>query len=412
MAMDTDKTTLFDPLAPEVLANPAAAYGAARDAGEVLKVSGRFERDFYIVTSYDDVKNVMNDHARWTKREGALLRATEKDIALSQDPPEFNPFRRIYGTYLGPQGVKRWAEAMHRYVDEYLDALVPKGEGDLHDDIARPLPVRVMATVLGLPLDRLDDYRRWTDFFLLSQFNEPDPAVGEKMMAELYEFLDAQFAAREALLAEAGIAPEDATPDLLGNVLPDSLISLLTVAQVGDRKLTPEERRRIARGFFVGNDTFTSLFLNVLYRLLEDRERWEAVRADRSLVPVAIEESLRCDPPAIGMFRQAACPVDLHGVKVEEGSRILYAIPGANHDPAVFDNPDEFRLDRSDKELSRHLGFGFGAHFCPGAGIARLEAKIAINAVLDRMPDLELLEKPKRIEPFNFYGFKTFHAKW
>lgn len=402
----------FDPMAPEVLADPAGAYGAARDAGEVLKVSGKFEEDFYVVTSYDDVKDVLNDHTRFTKREGALLRSTERDVAMSQDPPVFNKYRRIYGTYLGPQGVKRWADAMHRYVDEFLDEIVPRGESNLHDDLARPLPVKVMATVLGLPMDRLDDYREWTDFFLTSQFNEPDPAVGEKMIADLYAFFDEQFAVRETALAEAGIALEDATPDLLGNVLSDSLLSLLTVTKHDGRPLTTAEKHRTARGFFVGNDTFTSLLLNVLYRLLEDRSKWDAVRADRSLVNVAIEESLRFDAPNIGMFRLSACPVELHGVEIPEHTRVLFALPGANHDPAAFSDPDSFRLDRPKEELQRHLGFGFGPHFCPGASIARLEANIALNAILDRMPDLELLEQPRRIEPFNFWGYKTFIARW
>ncbi|KHK89209.1 hypothetical protein LK12_21825 [Novosphingobium malaysiense] len=195
-------------------------------------------------------------------------------------------------------------------------------------------------------------------------------------------------------------------------MLSEDLISLLVVARLGGRLLTLDERHRTARGFFVGNDTFTSLFLNMLYRLLENRSLWEAVKADRSLVNVAIEESLRLDPPSIGMFRLSTHRIELHGVEIPEHSRVLFAIPGANHDPAVFDRPDEFRLDRPREEMQRHLGFGFGPHFCPGASIARLEANIALNRVLDRMPDLELTEPPERIEPFNFWGYKTFMAKW
>jgi cytochrome P450 len=400
----------FDPLAPEVLADPFAAYGHARRACPVLKVSGRFEQDFYIVSRYHDVKAVMNDHGKWSKREGALLRSTERDVAMSQDPPRFNAYKRIYGHYLAPKGVARWAGKMRDYVGELLDQIVPMGKGDLHDMFARPLPVKVMATVLGLPMDRLDDYREWTDFFLLSQFNEADPEVGARMMAALYDFLDEQFAHRRALLAQAGVTEPDESH--VGTVLPDNLISLLVVARFEGKPLSQEELRRTARGFFVGNDTFTSLMLNLLYRLLEDRSRWESVRADRSLIEPAIEESLRFDPPNIGMFRLSACPVELHGVEIPEHSRMLFAIPGANRDPAVFDRPDEFQLDRSPEELQRHLGFGFGSHFCPGAGIARLEAKIALDMILDRMPGLELVAPPERVEPFNFWGYKSFPAKW
>lgn len=400
----------FDPLASDVMRDPFGSYGNARTACPVLKVSGRFEQDFYIVTRYDDVKSVMNDHKVWSKREGALLRSTERDVAMSQDPPKFNEYRRIYAAYLGPRGVLRWADAMRAYIAEYLDAIAPMDHGNLHDLFARPLPVKVMATVLGLPMDRLDDYRQWTDFFLTSQFNEPDPEVGRRMIDELYAFFDAQFATRERALEQAGVT--DPTPDLLGTVLSDDLLSLLVTSRYEGRPLTREERCRTARGFFVGNDTFTSLFLNLLYRLLEDRSRWDAVRADRGLIDAAIEESLRFDPPSIGMFRLSACPVEMHGVGIPERSRMLFAIPGANRDPAVFDRPDEFRLDRPAEELQRHLGFGFGAHFCPGASIARLEAKIALDMMLDRMPNLELTEQPERIEPFNFWGYRSFHTRW
>jgi cytochrome P450 len=402
--------TLFDPLAPDVLKDPFDAYGKAREQSPVMKVSGRFEQDFYIVTRYDDVKNVMSDHTHWTKREGALLRSTERDIAMSQDPPEFNLFRSIYAAYMGPKGVSRWADAMHRYVDEYLDTLEPQGQGNLHDDFARPLPVKVMATVVGLPFEGLDEYQRLTDFFLTSQFNEVDPQIGQRLIAELYDLFDQQFAIREKLLRDAGIT--EPTTDLLGDVLSDDLLSLLTVSRYKGRPLNVDERRRTARGFFVGNDTFTSLFLNLLYRLLEDRSRWEAVSANRNLIDVAIEESLRFDPPNIGMFRLSACPVNLHGVDIPDHARVLFAIPAANRDPNVFEKPDEFRLDRKPLELRQHLGFGNGPHYCPGAFIARLEAKIALNGILDRMPNLTLTEAPVRIDPFNFWGYKTFQAQW
>lgn len=408
--MGKTEPTLFDPLDPDVMKDPFKAYGEARTECPVMKVSGQFEQDFYIVTRYEDVKSVLGDYKHWTKREGALLRSTEQDIGMSQDPPEFNEFRRIYGAYIGPKGVTRWADAMHRYVDEYLDKLEPQGKGNLHDDFARPLPVKVMATVVGLPLEGCDNYRRLTDFFLTSQFNEPDPEVGRRMIDELYEFFDGQFALREKKLKEAGIT--DPSPELLGDVLSDDMLSLLTVSRYKGRLLSPEERRRTARGFFVGNDTFTSLVLNLLYRLLEDRSRWDAVMADRSLVDIAIEESLRFDPPNIGMFRLSACPVTLHGVEIPDHVRMMFALPGANRDPEAFDRPDEFRLDRPRSELQRHLGFGFGPHFCPGASIARLEANIALNRILDRMPNLELTEEPDRIDPFNFWGYKSFMAKW
>ncbi|MEO5641127.1 MAG: cytochrome P450 [Sphingomicrobium sp.] len=403
------EVTPFDPFSAEVMRDPFTAYGDARTRCPVMKVS-KLDPEFFVVSRYADVKEVMTNHRTWTKSEGSLLRSTERNVALSQDPPDFSEFRRIYATYLSPRSVERLAEPMHRFVTEYLDTMVPLGRGDVHDLFARPLPVKVMATLLGLPQTGLDEYRRLTDFFLASQFNDPDPEVGAAMMRSLYAFFDEQLQERRNLLAQAGI--DEPSQEQIGTVLPDDLLSLLLVSKYKDRYLSQEEMRRTARGFFVGNDTFTSLFLNLLRRLLEDRTRWDAVRADPALIDVAIEESLRFDPPALGMFRKSACPVELHGVDIPEGSRMLFAIAGANRDPAVFDDPDEFRLDRDPKQLQRHVAFGFGTHFCPGSAIARLEAKIALSAILERMPELRLTDEPERIAPFNFWGVRSFPASW
>jgi len=408
--MSKSDTKILDPLTPEFLADPFTAYKEARESFPVMKVSGRFEHDFYVVTRYHDVKAVMEDHRYWTKSEGALLRSTEKNVGMSQDPPEFNIFKTTYMQYLGPKSIKRWSQAMHTYVDELLDKLVPKGQGDLHDDFARPLPVKVMATVLGLPFSGLDDYRRLTDFFLTSQFNEPDPTIGAQMISELYEFFDDQFALREQKLTAANVT--EPTMSVVGDILSDDLLSVLIVAKYRGEPLNKDERRRTARGFFVGNDTFTSLFLNILYRLLEDRNKWEIVQNNRALIDTAIEESLRCDPPSMGKFRLSNSPVTLHGVDIPEHTRVQFAIASANRDQNMFKDPDSYRLDRSPTELRQHLVFGSGPHYCPGAFIAREEARIALSKILDRMPNLTLTETPKRVDPFNFWGFKTFYAQW
>lgn len=165
--------------------------------------------------------------------------------------------------------------------------------------------------------------------------------------------------------------------------------------------------------YFVGGaETTTSLLTNILWRLLEVPERWERLRAEPSLIPVAVEESLRFDPPTLGTFRRSTREVDLHGHALPAGSKLFFALSSANRDPQVFERPDEFNLDRSSNELSRHLAFGHGAHFCPGAALSRLEARIALSVLVQRLPNPRLLGSGERIEPFNYWGRRSLPLAW
>ena len=127
---------------------------------------------------------------------------------------------------------------------------------------------------------------------------------------------------------------------------------------------------------------------------------------------VAVEESLRFDAPVLGLYRTNTKEVNLHGLDVPERSKVMATYGAANRDPNVFKDPDTFRLDRELEELRKHLSFGLGRHFCPGAQLSRLEARLALKEIIERFPNLRLTEEPERIEPFLLWGRKTLPVAW
>jgi cytochrome P450 len=391
-----------DPKAPDALANRPAFHNALRDPGVAQAEGGQY----YYVAGFENVKAVLEDHTRFTKVWGSQLAPMEHGVALNQDPPDFNPFKRLYNAYMSPAGVKRWAADCSRIAHDVIDSFEAMGSGDLQSLFGKPVPARVAARALGFPEDRVDLYRNWTDSFLDAMIRDPEAQV--RVIQEMYTFFDEQFELKRQILRDAGIS--EPGPAHVGTVLDDSLTSVLMTSLWQGRYLTNDELRRTVRGFFVGAvDTTGALMLNTLYRLLEQPGLWDRVRADPDLIDVAIEESLRLEPPAMGMFRGTACPVHMAGETVPEGARVLFSLVSANRDPKHFKDPDSFRLDRRGE---RHIAFGSGAHFCPGAWTARMEAGIALRIFIERLPRLRLTGPVRHYDAINFWIVRHFPAAW
>ena len=158
-----------------------------------------------------------------------------------------------------------------------------------------------------------------------------------------------------------------------------------------------------------GNETTTSLITNLLWRLLEQPARWEMLKKEPTLIPQAVEESLRYDPPVLGLYRSTTREVKLHGQIIPAGSKVYIHYAAANRDPSVFKEPDLFDLTRPS---ARHMSFGLGLHFCLGATTARLEAEVALRLLLEKLPNLRLVHNGERIGPFFLWGRKTLPLAW
>ncbi len=397
----------YDPFGADVRTDPFPAYAELHDRCPVHRFDG-FPHPLYTVSRYDDVVAMLTDVGTWSSRYSQGPQYSVSGCLFS-DPPEHTAYRKLVQKGFAPRLVARMEDDIVRLTNELLDEMAPRGRGDLHDDLACPLPVLVIAHILGVPTDQIEQFKAWSDESV-EAMNSADPAASARVRAVIHEFFDDQLDQRRRMLARAGAEP---TAAALGEVIPDDVMSGLLVADHDGRRLDQQELRVILNQLLVGgNETTTSLITNLFWRLLERPELYEQVRADPALDTVAVEESLRHDSPVLGLYRTATRDVELHRVPIAEKAKVMATFGAANRDPRAFDAPDEFRLDRDPAELRKHVAFGLGHHFCPGAHLSRLEARIALRTVVDRLPDLRLDGPTERIGTFLLWGRSSLPVAW
>jgi cytochrome P450 len=402
--------SFYDPVGPETMADPFPAYERLRAECPVHHHAA-FTPPFFTVTRHDDVVDVLRDTGTWSMRYGPSPQYT-RGSGLVSDPPEHTEFRRLFIRGFTPRTVGGLEVELEQLAGELLDRMAgaPDRTAELHRAFAYPFPMIVIARLLGIPEHDLDLFAEMSDD-LTRTYNLPDPQASAPARARLDTYFRREIDQRRAMLAAAGI--DEPGEEHLGAVVPNDLISGFVVAEHQGRRLTDHEMLWVLLLLMLGgNETSTAMLTNVVWRLLEDRSRWEAVCADPALVDVAIEESLRHDPPVLGLFRTATHDVDLHGVRVPEKAKLMVCYASANRDEAHWSDPASFRLDRSPDEVRGHLSFGFGAHFCPGAALARLEGRIALRLLVARFPTLRPAGPTTRIEAFNLWGRATLPVAW
>jgi cytochrome P450 len=398
----------YDPFAPDTLADPMAKYAELR-AQCPLHHHADFSPEFFTVTRHDDVLAVLKDTAVWSSRYGQTPQFT-KARCLNQDPPEHTEFRRLFQAGFAPRMVGRLEDEVTELATLLIDAMGSCGHGDLHDLFACPLPVIVIARLLGIPPTQVAQFKQWSDD-LVATFNSPTPDAQAPIREAMSAYFQERIDERRAQLRAAGV--DEPSDEHLGTVLPNDLISGFVVATYQGRRLLDDELHTVLIQLLLGgNETTTSLVTNLVWRLLQEPERWEQLKANPELIDNAIEESLRFDPPVLGLFRTSLIETELCDQTLPAKTKLMVTYASANRDPALFDEPDEFRLDRDLFESRRHLSFGFGPHFCPGASLARLEARVSIRLLLERLPNLRLVGEPTRIVPFNLWGRHTLPVAW
>ncbi len=388
----------YDPLDPAVLQDP---HPASRWLLEQCPVHHHEGMDVTTVSRHADVLDVARDTDRYTAAfgQGPVGRPGG---GLFNDPPEHTLFRQMVLSWFTARRMEEQGPVIATLAHALVDAMVAGGRraAELHDALACPLPVILIARLLGVAEEDRDRFKVWSDAQVLAmgRADASNKATQQEMHAYLLD----------------GIRARRATLDA-GGALSDDLISGLVLAAAAARRPVAEQELLgvLAQLLVGGNETTTSLITNGVWRLLERRSRWEAVVADPGLCEVAVEESLRFDPPVLGLFRQTACPVALHGVAVPAGARVQMNYAAANRDAAVFDDPDAFRLDRDLAALRRrHLSFGSGVHLCLGANLARAEATIALRVLVERLPELHLAGATERIAPWFLWGRHRLPVAW
>ncbi|HMK10493.1 MAG TPA: cytochrome P450, partial [Acidimicrobiales bacterium] len=282
--------------------------------------------------------------------------------------------------------------------DALFDEFLERGEGDFVAVFAAPFPALVIAELLGVHDDDRDAFRRWSTL-AVDALTGGDVARYHEAKARLEDYVEAGVDARDELLRA-------------GSTIPDDVLSCLTVAR-REGVISRQEARHLGYQLLVaGHETTTGLLGLMLYRLIRQPDTMRCLRADRALLPGAIEEALRFDSPVQGLFRTNAADCLVHGEVVPAGSKVQLLFASANRDPDPFSDPDEFRIDRERAELGRHVAFGWGIHHCIGAPLARLETRIAFERILDRMLDIELTGAPERNDSFVLHNLTRLPIRW
>ena len=383
--MNETKMSQWSPFLPEVMADPGTGHQFLLQKCPVHHCED-FDPPFYTLSQYADVEYALRDIETYSSHFGQGPRFTEPAGMLA-DPPQHTNYRKLVQQAFTPKAVEalrpQVTQLTHKLVDEIL--MGPEAF-DLHDDFAFPLPV------VGVPATDLDDFKRWSDMQVeIMGSEDPMQYMDEQSRFQTY-MQNHMLNRREQIDA--------------GNEVPDDLLTIVAGARTDDGAYIPDsDALSMLNQLLVGgNETTTSLITNMMWRLLEEPSRWQAILDDESLIEAAIEESLRFDPPVLGLYRNTTRDVELHGQLIPEGQKVWINYAAANRDAAVFEHPDVFDLRRPGK---RHMAFGLGVHFCIGAPTARLEAEVALRVLRARLPNLRLVNAGERIGPFFLWGRKT-----
>ncbi|HET7081964.1 MAG TPA: cytochrome P450 [Chloroflexia bacterium] len=315
------------------------------------------------VFRYDDVLRVLSDSAAFSSNiSGGHERQDPLAASLvTTDPPRHRQLRNLVTQAFTPRSVAALTDRITTIVNDLLDRVVAQGQMDVVDDLAYPLPVIVIAEMLGIPREDRDRFKAWSDAIVGASLG------GGKPQAEMSAYF-------LQMIEQRRQEPRD------------DLISALLNAQIEGVHLT----RRELLGFCVlllvaGNETTTNLIGNAVLCFDEHPEVMAELRVAPDLIPGAIEEVLRYRSPVQMMYRRVAADVDLDGRPLQAGQMVMAQIGSANRDEAQFPDADRFDIRRAP---NRHLAFGHGIHFCLGAPLARLESKIALTLMLDRLPEM------------------------
>ncbi|CAL9302105.1 cytochrome P450 [Streptomyces sp. SudanB182_2057] len=392
---------VFDPWDPAFVADPYPAYAELRARGRVI----RYEpSDQWLVPHHADVSALLRD-----RRLGRtyLHRFTHEEFGRTPPPPEHEPFhtlndhgmldleppdhtriRRLVAKAFTPRTVERLAPYVRGLADELVAALVGNGGGDLLTDVAEPLPVAVIAELLGIPAADRPLLRPWSaDICGMYELNpsEETAARAVRASAEFSGYLRELIAARRA---EPG----------------EDLVSALIAAHDEGDRLTEQELVSTAVLLLnAGHEATVNATVNGWYALFRHPGQLAALRADHSLVPSATEELLRYDTPLQLFERWVLDDIEIGGTTIPRGAEVALLFGSANHDPAVFADPGRLDLARAENP---HISFGAGIHYCVGAPLARIELAASLTALLERAPTLALAAEPERRPNFVMRGLR------
>ncbi|MEV6168136.1 cytochrome P450 [Streptomyces sp. NPDC051954] len=391
----------FDPWDPAFLADPYPAYGELRAKGRVHYYEPTNQ---WLVPHHADVSALLRD-----RRLGRTYqhRFTHEDFGrtappaahepfhtlndhgmLDLEPPDHTRIRRLVSKAFTPRTVEQLKPYVTRLAGELVDGLVERGGGDLLADVAEPLPVAVIAEMLGIPESDRAPLRPWSaDICGMYELN-PSQETATKAVRASVEFSDYL----HELIAERRKEPGD-----------DLISGLIEAHDEGDRLTEQEMISTAVLLLNAGHEATVNATVNGWWALFRNPDQLAALRADHSLVPSAVEELMRYDTPLQLFERWVLDEIEIDGTTIPRGAEIAMLFGSANHDPQVFRNPERLDLTRKDNP---HISFSAGIHYCIGAPLARIELAASMTALLDRAPTLRLAAEPERKPNFVIRGLE------
>ncbi|WP_250400948.1 cytochrome P450 [Streptomyces cellostaticus] len=399
--MSTAADLAFDPWDPGFVADPYPVYAELRARGRVI----RYEpTDQWLVPHHADVSALLRD-----RRLGRAYqhRFTHEEFGRTAPPPEHEPFhvlndhgmldleppdhtriRRLVSRAFTPRTVERLRPYVHGLANELVARLVEAGGGDLLTDVAEPLPVAVIAEMLGVPEADRALLRPWSAAICGMYELNPSAETAASAVRASVEF--------SAYLAELIAARRERPGE-------DLISALIAVHDEGDRLTEQEMISTVVLLLNAGHEATVNATVNGWWALFRNPGQLAALRADHSLIPSAIEELMRYDTPLQLFERWVLDDIEIAGTTIPRGAEIAMLFGSANHDTAVFTDPARLDLTRRDNP---HISFSAGIHYCIGAPLARIELAASMKALLERAPSLTLAEEPRRKPNFVIRGLE------
>lgn len=343
------------------------------------------------ITRYADIKEISKDPDTFSNAGGIRPETGALPMMIDTDAPEHVRRRRLVSEGFTPRRIRESEEGIRTICDAIIDRVCEEGSADFVRDIAAPLPMIVIGNMLGVAPEDRDELLRWSDD-MLKALGSPDPGATDRAAVAAIEYAGYITAVAEQRRRDSQS---------------DDLIGTLVHAEIeGDRL---DQASIIYESLLIligGDETTRHVISGGMYELLRHPQQLRRLSEDRTLMPTAVEEMLRWVSPIKNMARQMTRDVEFHGKTMRRGEKLLLLYPSGNRDERVFGDPERFDITRTPND---HMAFGFGSHFCLGNRLARMELGVMFDRLLDRLPDLALVdasEPPKRAANF-VSGYET-----
>lgn len=363
----------FDLTSSKVRANPYEVYERLRSEDPIHRMR---LINAWALTEYDDALAILQDHRRFSSGENKLEYAPYRTM-LDLDPPDHTRLRSLVSKAFTPRAVAALGPRIQEIVDELLDELAGRDSFDLIGDFAFPLPVIVIAEMLGIPAEDRDKFNVWSNDIALAV----EPILSGEEIVRVERASDEIIEYFEGIIEQRRRESRD-----------DMLSALLAAEEEGDRLSHDELLGTLMLLLVAGNETTRSLIGNGMLALLKNPEQLQRLRDSPDLLDSSIDEMLRYDSPVQFIIRVVMEDVEFKGKRFRAGQKVIILVGAANRDPTVFADPGALDVGRQEKS---HISFGRGIHYCLGSPLALLEARVAFANLIERFSSIELVEEPE-----------------